>query len=1227
MNFSPARSRFSCSISSSTCSDEIVSKSLSYTLNIDALPYVLNECANPQDSIYLDKFDFMCLNVCGLNSKLKYRNIHEVINRYNFVSLSEVKTPHIAPDEFPGFQSVISQKKCTKNGLETSKLTGIATLIKENIKFEVITETICEWVLWLKITDFKNKFDFILGSVYIPGETSVYYNNGIYDSISCDMLDLHAKYNLPFIMLGDYNSRTSDISDILPIEKEVSFATGYNDESTNFTEQLNLVSRCNCDKTLNTNGRNLILLCQTMNLRILNGRCGQDKGVGEFTCHTTNGESTVDYIIVSDSLIPNVCEFSVDILDGTTSDVHSAISMSLSPDSTTGPQNNLEEVVVTTQPSESYKIKWKEDLKNTFKESFSEVDVSQLLGKLHNYDTENPDQESIDNITNELANVYIKAAHNIGICRTTKQHSNSKKKIPNRRHPQQDWFDDECESGRKEYMNFRNQGRAIKGKQARKLHFKELSKKHKVYKKLIKKKQLSYRINITKQLRDAKKNDPKVYWKLLENKAKPVKENNIPLENFKQHFQTLNQVFREIPVDFDPSVILEPDVGALETPDLEELNRQFTKSDIEKLIKKLKNGKSSGCDNILNEFLKNSPETVIETITNLFNLVLKTGVVPSNWCVGVIIPLFKNKGSINNVDNYRGITLLSVIGKLFTSALNERLGKFLDNTGVRGEEQAGFRAGYSTLYQVFILHTLIGLYLHNKKRLYCCFIDYSKAFDLIDRVTLWRKLIDVGVKGNVLRVIYNLYLNAKSCVKKGQNISDFFRCNVGVRQGDNLSPLLFAMYINDFESYIKKEYNGLPFINAEINRVLGDDMLHLFLQLYTLLYADDTIVLAESPSQLQCALNSVKDYCEANFLKINLTKTKIIIFSRGKIRNFPEFFYGNEKVEIVDDYIYLGVTINYNGSFTKAINKQITQARKAMFSLLTKARRLQLPIDLQLELFDKTVLPVLLYGCEVWGCANISDIEVFYRYFLKIILRLGKSTPNCMVYGETGTKPLQYKVEKQMLSFWIKVSEDKDSKIAKNIYSIMYRLQNAGNYSFPWLSRIKSILDNSGNSFLWEQQFDFETKLPFYKGISQNLYDCILSVWFEKVESGSRCTNYKVFKHVLELEFYLTNLSPQYHTVMSKFRCGSNKLPVNKYRFIGNEADKMCKLCDKHDIGDEYHYMFICSHFRRERELHLKKYFFTRPNTQKMDILFSTKNKKTLKNLAKFQAKILGFFN
>ena len=108
-----------------------------------------------------------------------------------------------------------------------------------------------------------------------------------------------------------------------------------------------------------------------------------------------------------------------------------------------------------------------------------------------------------------------------------------------------------------------------------------------------------------------------------------------------------------------------------------------------------------------------------------------------------------------------------------------------------------------------------------------------------------------------------------------------------MRQGENLSPLLFAIFLNDFESYVSQEYEGLSFVNRESSRVLGD-VLETYLRLYILLYADDTIVLAESPKQLQQALNSVKDYCENFFLKINLTKTKIIVFSRGKIRKIPK---------------------------------------------------------------------------------------------------------------------------------------------------------------------------------------------------------------------------------------------------------------------------------------------------------------------------------------------------
>ena len=99
-------------------------------------------------------------------------------------------------------------------------------------------------------------------------------------------------------------------------------------------------------------------------------------------------------------------------------------------------------------------------------------------------------------------------------------------------------------------------------------------------------------------------------------------------------------------------------------------------------------------------------------------------------------------------------------------------------------------------------------------------------------------------------------------------------------------------------------------------------------------------------------------------LNVNMKKTQII-FSRGKIENNVNFKLGFQNVKVVSDYIYLGVTFNYNGNFSKAIKKQLNSARKAMFSLVTKARRLFLPNDIVIDLFVKTVLPILLYGSEI----------------------------------------------------------------------------------------------------------------------------------------------------------------------------------------------------------------------------------------------------------------------
>ena len=185
------------------------------------------------------------------------------------------------------------------------------------------------------------------------------------------------------------------------------------------------------------------------------------------------------------------------------------------------------------------------------------------------------------------------------------------------------------------------------------------------------------------------------------------------------------------------------------------------------------------------------------------------------------------------------------------------------------------------------------MYLSKNKKLFCAFIDYRKAFDFVDRCSLWSKLIAVGINGKLLSVIRNLYCKAKSCVKSNGKLSDYFNCKIGVRQGENLSPWLFAIFLNDFEFSVSRKYAGLSELGHDINQILRDDDVEHFLKIYVLLYADDTIVLAESSSELQKTLDAVHQYCENWKLTVDTDKTKIVIFSKCKMQNYP--FYSDIK--------------------------------------------------------------------------------------------------------------------------------------------------------------------------------------------------------------------------------------------------------------------------------------------------------------------------------------------
>jgi hypothetical protein len=147
---------------------------------------------------------------------------------------------------------------------------------------------------------------------------------------------------------------------------------------------------------------------------------------------------------------------------------------------------------------------------------------------------------------------------------------------------------------------------------------------------------------------------------------------------------------------------------------------------------------------------------MIPIYVKLFNFIFDKGVVPVSWSVGVIAHIFKNKGNSKYPKNYREITLMSCLGKVFTGILNNRLASLSNEIGLLSSVQAGFRNSHSTADNIFILHSLINLYLSKKKKLFCTFIYFSRAFDTIWRVGLWQKLKENNISGKCFNVIKRL---------------------------------------------------------------------------------------------------------------------------------------------------------------------------------------------------------------------------------------------------------------------------------------------------------------------------------------------------------------------------------------------------------------------------------------------------------------------------------------
>ena len=362
--------------------------------------------------------------------------------------------------------------------------------------------------------------------------------------------------------------------------------------------------------------------------------------------------------------------------------------------------------------------------------------------------------------------------------------------------------------------------------------------------------------------------------------------------------------------------------------------------------------KGAPLDKIPTLIFKKTSHILTPIISELFNLSIRQGVFPSCLKTGRVIPIFKS-GKKDQTTNYRPITTLPVLAKIFEKLAHKRMTNFIDKFNLIGRNQFGFLAGHNT--SDALLEFLDKAYdaINQNKVLLAIFLDFSKAFDTVDHEILLKKLDFYGFRGTSLQWIRSFLNNRTQFVEINQNRSSVSRLNVGVPQGSTLGPLLFLLYINDLSKSLT--------------------------QLKSIHFADDTtLYLDMKPSidhtlLINTELTRVQSWINANKLSLNVQKTNYMIISNRMGHDDLNICLNGQSIERTDNHKFLGVLIDDKLRF----NKHVEMLCSKMAQSIGMMRRIShlVPTNILKNLYYTMIYSRFTYAITTWGSAFPSTLS------------------------------------------------------------------------------------------------------------------------------------------------------------------------------------------------------------------------------------------------------------